>query len=117
LLGRYTAEEASDPGEVARAIVLAASPVPRVRELRPEVAALRRRVEVGEFSEDEAIGELRARASRRREKAPSASAAEERTPLPAPTRTDPARVWEFPSIGELVDAMPTMLPAAGVDAA
>jgi hypothetical protein len=123
LLGRFAAEEITDDaGELARAIVLAASPVVRIRELRPEVAALCRRVEVGEFSETEAIAELRARASWRRERTRSASAAEERTQLPAPSRTEPERVWEFPSIGELVEAMPPMLPAAaapaaGVDAA
>jgi hypothetical protein len=112
LLGRYADEdEVDDAGEVARAIVLAASPVARVRELRPEVAAMRRSVEVGEFSEAEAIAELRARASHGRERRTSAKPAEERTQLPAPSRREPERVWEFPGIGELAEAMPPMLPA------
>jgi hypothetical protein len=117
LLSRHPAEVVEDAGEVARAIVLAASPVPRVRELRPEVAALRRRVEVGEFSEEEAIAELRARALRGRERRTSAKPAEERTQLPAPSRMEPERVWEFPGIGELAEAMPPMLPAGTPPAA
>lgn len=96
---------------------MAASPVPRVRELRPEVAAIRRRVAVGEFSEKEAIAELRARALRGRERGTSAKPAEERTQLPVPTRASPERVWEFPGIGELTEAMPPMLPAGTAPAA
>jgi hypothetical protein len=114
LLSRHLAHELDDAGELARAIVLAASPVPRVRELRPEVAARRRRVEVGEFSECEAIAELRARASRGSGRRTSAKPAEERTQLPAPSRMEPERVWEFPLIQEVVDAMPPLLPSGSV---
>jgi hypothetical protein len=118
LLGRYAAEDVvDDAADVARAIVLAASPVVRVRGLRPEVAALRRRVEAGEFSEAEAVAELRARASQVRRPTRSASAAEEGTQLPAPSQTEPERVWRFPGIGELVEAMPPMLPAGTPPAA
>jgi ribosomal protein L25 (general stress protein Ctc) len=112
LLSRHAGEDhVEDAGELARAIVLGASPVARVRELRPEVAAMRRRVEVGEFSEQEAVAELRARTSRGRERRTSGKPAEERTQLPAPSRREPERVWEFPGIGELAEAMPPMLPA------
>jgi hypothetical protein len=120
LLARYApaeSEDAADVGEVARAIVLAASPVPRVRELRPEVAAIRRRAEVGEFTDAEAITELRARASRRRPRERSAAPVEEGTQLPAPTRMEPERVWEFPPLEELAGAMNRMLPAGSTEAA
>jgi hypothetical protein len=117
LLSRHLAEQVEDAGDVARAIVLAASPVARVRELRPEVAAMRRRAEVGEFRDQEAIAELRDRASRRQRRERSAISAEEPSELPAPSQVKPQRVWEFPALGELVEAMPPMLPAAAAPAA
>jgi hypothetical protein len=72
---------------------------------------MRRRVEVGEFSEAEAIAELRARASRGSRRRTSAKPAEERTQLPVPSRREPERVWEFASFEDLAEAMRPMLPA------
>jgi hypothetical protein len=35
----------------------------------------------------------------------------ERTQLPAPSRVEPERVWEFPAFEELAEAMRPALPA------
>ena len=39
------------------------------------------------------------------------------TQLPSPSQTEPARVWEFPALAELVEARPPMLPVAAEPAA
>ena len=111
LLSRYATESVDDMAELARALIVAAGPVARIRELRPEVAALRRRVEAGELTDREAIAELRSRASQRsgRRSDKPAEAAE----LPPATRGGSERVWEFPAFEELAEAMRPQLPAGG----
>jgi hypothetical protein len=112
LLGRHGAERVGDMGELARALLVAASPVARVRELRPEVAAMRHRVDAGELKGEEAIPELRSRASRRsRRRGESEPRSAMVAELPEPSQRDPERVWEFPAFEELAEAMRPALPA------
>jgi hypothetical protein len=43
-------------------------------------------------------------------------ASAERTQMPVPSRAEPERVWEFPTIGDLAEAMPPLLPSGSVGA-